>query len=42
MRGEVGGLRAEMDARFEGMDTRFDYLDDDVAGLSQRVFGGQK
>lgn len=33
IRSEIGGLRGEMNARFEAIDRRFDYLDRDVQAL---------
>lgn len=35
----VGGLRAEMGARFDAVDTRIDHLDRDVAAVARHVFG---
>ena len=39
MRSEVGGLRAEMNARFETVGVRMDSLDRDVQAVASRVFG---
>ncbi len=36
------GLRAEMNARFERVDTRFDHLDRDVQAIARRVFPEQE
>lgn len=42
LRAEIGGLRREMEARFEAMearfDRRFDHLDRDVAAIAKVVF----
>jgi hypothetical protein len=39
IRSEIGGLRGEMNARFEAVDRRFDHLDRDVQALTKHVFG---
>lgn len=38
LRSEIGGLRREMELRFEAMDRRFDHLDRDVAAIAKVVF----
>jgi hypothetical protein len=38
LRGEIGGLRSEMNAGFAGVDARIDHLDRDVNALFRRVF----
>jgi len=39
LEGKIDGLRAEMNARFDGMGTRIDHLDRDISALSRRVWG---
>jgi len=39
IRGEVGGLRAEMVGRFDGLEQRVDGLDRDVQALVKHTFG---
>jgi hypothetical protein len=39
LRAEIGGMRAEMNARFEIVGTRIDGLDRDVQALVKRTFG---
>ena len=39
VRSEIGGLRAEMNARFETVGVRMDSLDRDVQAVASRVFG---
>ncbi|MCC7128627.1 MAG: hypothetical protein IT192_07415 [Microbacteriaceae bacterium] len=39
VRAEIGGLRNEINARFESVDRRFDGLDRDVQALMRREFG---
>ena len=39
LRTEIGGLRAEMNARFDAVNTRMDGLDRDVQALVKRTFG---
>lgn len=39
LRGEIIGLRAEMTARFETVDRRFDYLERDVQAFTKRALG---
>ncbi|MGM7697917.1 hypothetical protein [Microbacterium sp. A84] len=39
VRTEIGGLRAEMNARFDAMNGRMDGLDRDVQALVKRTFG---
>ncbi|MBT2484747.1 MULTISPECIES: hypothetical protein [unclassified Microbacterium] len=39
MRAEIGGLRGELTARFDAVDTRIDGLDRDVQALVKRTFG---
>lgn len=39
LRAEIGGLRSEMNARFEVVGTRIDGLDRDVQALVKRTFG---
>ncbi|GAA4773138.1 hypothetical protein [Microbacterium gilvum] len=39
VRTELGGLRTEMNARFDAVGTRIDHLDRDVAALTRRVMG---
>lgn len=39
IRAEIGGLRGEMQARFEGVDRRLDGLDRDVQALVKHTFG---
>jgi hypothetical protein len=41
-RSEIGGLRVEMNARFEVVDTRFESLDRDVQALANKVFGSDR
>ena len=36
---KIDGLRAEMNARFDGMGPRIDHLDGDISALSRRVWG---
>jgi hypothetical protein len=38
LRAEIGGLRSEMNAKFDRIDSRFDHLDRDVQALARRVF----
>jgi len=35
----VDGLRGEMTARFDSVETKIEHLDRDVAALSRKVFG---
>lgn len=35
----VAGLRGEMNARFDAVETKIEHLDRDVAALSRKVFG---
>ena len=42
LRSEVGGLRAEMNARFETVGVRMDSLDRDVQAVANRVFGADR
>ncbi len=39
VRAEIGGLRSEMNGRFDVMSTRMDGLDRDVQALVKRTFG---
>lgn len=39
LRAEIGGLRGEMNARFETVNTRIDGLDRDVQVLVKHTFG---
>lgn len=39
VRSEIGGLRNEMNARFDGVNTRIDGLDRDVQAIVKRTFG---
>lgn len=39
LRTEIGGLRGEMNARFDAMSKRIDGLDRDVQALVKRTFG---
>lgn len=39
LRTEIGGLRAEMNARFDTVNARMDGLDRDVQALVKRTFG---
>ncbi len=41
-RSEIGGLRAEMNARFEVVDMRFESLDRDVQAVANKVFGNDR
>ena len=34
---DIGGLRAEMNARFDGVDSRIDHLDRDVQAVVSRL-----
>jgi len=38
-RAEIGGLRSEVNGRFDVMNTRMDELDRDVRALVKRTFG---
>ncbi len=38
VRAEIGGLRGEMNARFDATDRRLDGLDRDVQALTRRAF----
>jgi hypothetical protein len=38
LRAEIGGLRGEMNAKFERVVSRFDHLDRDVQAVARRVF----
>ncbi len=37
MRGEIGALRAEMNGRFDTVDTRLDHLDRDMSAVVTRL-----
>jgi hypothetical protein len=39
MKSEIGGLRVEMNARFDTVNVRIDNLDRDVQALTDKVFG---
>ncbi|MCE4025280.1 MULTISPECIES: hypothetical protein [unclassified Microbacterium] len=39
VRSEIGGLRSEMNGRFDVMSSRMDGLDRDVQALVKRTFG---
>lgn len=39
VRSEIGGLRNEMNARFDAVNTRIDGLDGDVQAIVKRTFG---
>ncbi len=39
LRSELGGLRAEMNGRFERVEARLDHLDRDVNALVKHTFG---
>ena len=39
LRSEIGGLRNEMNARFDTVNTRIDGLDRDVQAIVKRTFG---
>ncbi len=39
LRTEIGGLRNEMNARFDAVNTRIDGLDRDVQAIVKRTFG---
>ncbi|WP_226531884.1 hypothetical protein [Microbacterium paraoxydans] len=39
VRSEIGGLRTEMNARFDTVNTRIDALDRDVQAIVKRTFG---
>lgn len=39
LRAEIGGLRGEMNARFDAVNTRIDGLDRDVQAIVRRTFG---
>ncbi|MFT4028770.1 MAG: hypothetical protein QM675_02750 [Protaetiibacter sp.] len=39
LRGEMTGLRAEMNARFDTVETKIEHLDRDVAALTRKVWG---
>ena len=39
VRAEIGGLRSEMNARFDAVNVRMDGLDRDVQALVKRTFG---
>lgn len=38
LRAEIGGLRGEMNARFDSVQRQLDGLDHDVTALTKRVF----
>jgi hypothetical protein len=40
MRAEIGGLRAEMNGRFDTVDARLDHLDRDVQAAVSRLMDG--
>ena len=42
MRTELGGLRTEMNARFESVDHRLDGMDRDIQLLMSREFGADR
>ena len=42
MRTELGGLRTEMNARFESVDHRLDGMDRDIQLLMNREFGADR
>ncbi|MFS0852924.1 hypothetical protein [Microbacterium sp. 179-I 3D4 NHS] len=39
VRAEIGGLRSEMNARFDAVTSRIDGLDRDVQAIVKRTFG---
>ncbi|MGH3690355.1 MAG: hypothetical protein ACRDT7_09380 [Microbacterium sp.] len=39
VRSEIGGLRTEMNARFDAVNSRIDGLDRDVQAIVKRTFG---